>query len=1008
MKSRLLLPLLFFITLLSPASAWVRSSPEAAWPVGAVVTMQLRLGTSPPLIDGRTWDANAIEAMQIWNGCMHDLQLAWQTTGTTTAPEHNQLNDLLFADNIYGEAWGANVLAVTITWSSGTTRTESDILFTTSRQWNAYRGSLRYPDGYGYPTSEFRRVAMHELGHVLELGHPDENEQWLSALMNSAMSDLDTLAEDDKDGIGTLYGRGPDNQILPPQIDPHPFSQECYAGESFSFTIGASGRGLSYQWQKDGVDLPGAIDRDYSKSASTLADAGSYTVVVSNEGGRATSNPAQLVVLPVPPPVFTSPLYNALAVQGDRLYLYCWVDGRNVTYQWSKDGAPIAGATYSSFELRAATLGDAGVYTVVASNAGGSVVSTPATVTVIPAVPPRINYGPRNATAVLGGSVSYGVDVSGSQPLTYQWYRDGLAIRGATWSWLDIRALTEANEGSYSVKVTNAGGSVTSAAVQLHLVAPPLDRNLVANGGEVRLGGRFDLGASFDDTGVPCTFQWYHNGVPIAADSWGRYSIVNAMIADSGEYLLTRTNSSGTVSSTPGLVSVVSCVDPSFEGETPASGTWVDIQAHAGVVYVLYATPGRIERYDMSARKWLPPVMLPATASAFLVDAAGVHVAFGTKISRFALDLTGETTVAQASQECRQLVRWSGRLYSITAVANPKLEVFDEQTGVRIASANGPWGMPAAVSLAPTLARLYAGTAGYFPLATDGTVGAYTELSRLWDVPVGRRCFLSPDAALISDGGGILYRTSDFQWAAALGGGFQDIVFLPGGGAAVLRGNRVQRLDAAWREFAEAKIDVAGDRMFSFGGEILAFAQTTTPGGAIGVARVGPDDMQPRPSAAPIDASGLHYAPDDVLVDRAGNVLLVSRVHRNVFRWSTAERRYLAPVTLPSTPSYVAYSEIDDALILAQPTGSIVRKALSDGASVQCGATFSAPTGLVVAGAVVLAVDASGSYHLRPRWHRSLGVGVSHRISCLRLSATNRRVYCLATTRRQTTFASRI
>lgn len=81
-----------------------------------------------------------------------------------------------------------------------------------------------------------------------------------------------------------------------PRITAQPRSASVLAGHPFSLGVTATGPGLAYQWSKDGVALPGATSATYSKSNSETADAGSYTVTVSNRAGRVISNAATLKV----------------------------------------------------------------------------------------------------------------------------------------------------------------------------------------------------------------------------------------------------------------------------------------------------------------------------------------------------------------------------------------------------------------------------------------------------------------------------------------------------------------------------------------------------------------------------------------------------------------------------------------------------------------------------------------------------------------------------------------
>src|SRR4029077_20256410 len=69
------------------------------------------------------------------------------------------------------------------------------------------------------------------------------------------------------------------------------------------FTVAASGsEPLSYQWSKEGSELPGATGPSLTLSGVQLADAGSYSVEVSNAAGVATSAPATLTIV-VPPTI---------------------------------------------------------------------------------------------------------------------------------------------------------------------------------------------------------------------------------------------------------------------------------------------------------------------------------------------------------------------------------------------------------------------------------------------------------------------------------------------------------------------------------------------------------------------------------------------------------------------------------------------------------------------------------------------------------------------------------
>ena len=83
-----------------------------------------------------------------------------------------------------------------------------------------------------------------------------------------------------------------------PTITMQPTSQTVAAGQSATFSVGASGTTpLSYQWQKNRTAISGAISSSYTTPATTSADSGTqFNVVVTNSAGTVTSNTVTLTV----------------------------------------------------------------------------------------------------------------------------------------------------------------------------------------------------------------------------------------------------------------------------------------------------------------------------------------------------------------------------------------------------------------------------------------------------------------------------------------------------------------------------------------------------------------------------------------------------------------------------------------------------------------------------------------------------------------------------------------
>ena len=142
------------------------------------------------------------------------------------------------------------------------------------------------------------------------------------------------------------------------------------------------------------------------------------------------------------------------------------------TYQWRKNGTPIANATTAALVLANLQTTDAGTYTVTVTNLAGTAISSDATLAVITSsTAPAITAQPLDVSVVLGASATFSVAATGAAPLTYQWAKDGRALPGATAASLTISAATVADRGAYSVTIRNAAGSATSRTATLSVSA---------------------------------------------------------------------------------------------------------------------------------------------------------------------------------------------------------------------------------------------------------------------------------------------------------------------------------------------------------------------------------------------------------------------------------------------------------------------------------------------------------------------------------------------------------
>jgi hypothetical protein len=168
----------------------------------------------------------------------------------------------------------------------------------------------------------------------------------------------------------------------PPAITTQPISRSVIAERSANFSVVASGTApLTYQWKKDDSSIRGATGSSYTIGATSITDAGSYTVVVTNSVGSATSNAATLTVTAAAataPTITTQPSSSSVTAGSAASFSVAASGTSTLTYQWRKDGTSISGATSSTYSISSTSTSAAGSYTVVVKNAYGSVTSNTA------------------------------------------------------------------------------------------------------------------------------------------------------------------------------------------------------------------------------------------------------------------------------------------------------------------------------------------------------------------------------------------------------------------------------------------------------------------------------------------------------------------------------------------------------------------------------------------------------------------------------------------------------
>ncbi|HLP76897.1 MAG TPA: immunoglobulin domain-containing protein, partial [Candidatus Paceibacterota bacterium] len=243
-----------------------------------------------------------------------------------------------------------------------------------------------------------------------------------------------------------------------------------------------------------------------------------------------------------------------------------------LSYQWRFNNANLSGQNASSLTFNPVSTNNAGNYSVVVSNSGGSVTSSVVTLTVsAPVAHPLIATQPASQTVQQGQSVTLSVGASGSAPLSYQWRFNNANLSGKTASSLTFNPVSTNNAGNYDVIVSNSAGSVTSLVatltVTLPTVAPAITTQPSAQSVVLGQTATFNVVA----TGTaPLTYFWRKGTTVVSTSASSSFSISNAQTNDAGSYSVIVSNSAGTITSSGAALTVNV---PAFIKSSPANRT---------------------------------------------------------------------------------------------------------------------------------------------------------------------------------------------------------------------------------------------------------------------------------------------------------------------------------------------------------------------------------------------------------------------------------------------------
>lgn len=249
------------------------------------------------------------------------------------------------------------------------------------------------------------------------------------------------------------------------------------------------------------------------------------------------------------PRIATQPAEVTRVVRGGDVYLSAATQGFTpLSYQWYREGLPMAGETNRFLSLAGVSTTAAGSYQLRVSNAFGTVDSRLATVVV--ELAPEFTRHPVSTNIPAGGTLVLSAELTGTEPLRLNWTLNGLPVPGATGTVLTVPFMQVQQQGLYELRATNPVGTAISrpSLVRVLPTAPAWTSQPSSITARENATVTFHPGL----TGTfPMTFRWWRDDTLIPRSNVQNLTLSNILAAEEGWYRVAASNGEGSVTSAP-------------------------------------------------------------------------------------------------------------------------------------------------------------------------------------------------------------------------------------------------------------------------------------------------------------------------------------------------------------------------------------------------------------------------------------------------------------------------
>ena len=348
-------------------------------------------------------------------------------------------------------------------------------------------------------------------------------------------------------------------------------------------------------------------------------DEGNYSALVTNAYGGVNTSNATLTVIDAP--IITAQPTNLIVLAGTNVAFADTVTGTlPLHYQWLLNSTNLLNATNAVYTISSVGTNNCGNYSVVITNAAGSVTSSNAALTVI--------LSPTNQTNYASSTAAFVVTAISPAFLNYQWQKNGTIltnggnISGATNSTLVIATVSDSDAASYTAVVSDAYSHASTSNATLTVIDTLLDVSDPQS--QTVLQGR-NVTFNFTVYGAPpFIFHWYFdfNGSPLTSTltqtNVGAITLTNVGVNQTGYYQAEVINADGSLWSGYAYLTVI--VPPTLSLQLVSGYPLVNLNAMLGYNFVVqYST-------NLATTNWinlLSITNLPSSPYQFL-DPSGI------------------------------------------------------------------------------------------------------------------------------------------------------------------------------------------------------------------------------------------------------------------------------------------------------------------------------------------------------------------------------------------------